>query len=104
MPFASGVQEREIRVCGETLTWKAFIDALGEAQGAEYKHEYLDPADAKVKEIQARHDHEAIDEMLWSIKPLVASGFGRVPGRIDNGLFSFKAETARETFRRVYGN
>lgn len=103
MPVTASINEREIRVCGDTLTWKELIDALGEAQGAKYSQEYLDPSEAKRKEIEARRRKEEVEEMMWSIKPLAASGFGRVPGRVDNGLFSFKPETARQTFERVYG-
>lgn len=103
MPIDPGTNEREIRVCGDTLAWKDLVDALGQAQGAEYSHEYLDPAEAKIKENDARRRKDEVEEMMWSIKPLAASGFGRVPGRVDNDLFSFKPETARQTFARVYG-
>ena len=103
MPFSASTTEREIRVCGDSLTWKELVDALGKAQGAEYTHEYLDPSEAKRNANEARRRGEELEEMMWSVKPLAASGFGRVPGRVDNELFDFTPETALQTFQRVYG-
>jgi hypothetical protein len=66
----------------------------------------LDPAEAKEREEQARVEGDEEAEIMWSIRPLIASGFGVADGEgreLDNGLFDFRAETMEETFKRVYG-
>jgi hypothetical protein len=81
------------------------VDALGTAKGVKYKVHYLPPAEAAVNEEQARLAGNELSEMMWSIRPLVASGFGVADGAgsmLDNGLFDFTPETIDETFRRVY--
>jgi hypothetical protein len=41
--------------------------------------------------------------MMWSVKPLITSGFGVVVGGgVDNDRFSFRPETVKQTFERVY--
>jgi hypothetical protein len=43
--------------------------------------------------------------MMWSIRPLIGSGFGIADGdgaKLDNDLFDFLPETLEETFKRVY--
>jgi hypothetical protein len=82
------------------------VDALGAARGVEYETQYLDPAEAAVEEEKARLAGNEEAEMMWSIRPLVASGFGIADGdrkELDNALFDFKPETMEETFKRLYG-
>ncbi|KAF3070102.1 hypothetical protein Trihar35433_4056 [Trichoderma harzianum] len=103
LPLTPGVQKREIRVTGERTTWQKFIDDLGEVQGAKYKCTYLDPAEAAAKQDEARKNGDEVAELMWSVKPLAASGNGIVPGELDNDKFSFRPESVKETFKRVYG-
>jgi hypothetical protein len=104
---ASGsANERTLRVQGSTCTFQGLVDALGAASGVKYETKYLDPAEAKEKEEQARLDGDEGAEMQWSIRPLIASGFGVADGEgqgLDNALFDFRPETVEETFKRVYG-
>ena len=97
--------ERSIRVQGSAQPFSALVDALGKARGQAYTVTYLDPAGAAEKEEQARlAGDEELAEMMWSIRPLVASGYGVADGNgpLDNDLFGFRPETVDETFRRVY--
>jgi hypothetical protein len=58
-----------------------------------------------LKQEQARLAGDEEAEMMWSIRPLVASGFGVANGEgkeLDDGLFGFRPETAEKTFQRVY--
>ncbi|UKZ83024.1 hypothetical protein TrVFT333_010825 [Trichoderma virens FT-333] len=96
LPLTPGVQKREIRVTGERTTWQKFIDDLGECT-------YLDPAEAAAKQDEARKSGDEVAELMWSVKPLAASGNGIVPGQLDNDKFSFRPESVKETFKRVYG-
>jgi hypothetical protein len=41
--------------------------------------------------------------MVWSTKPLAASGTSIVGMPLDNDLFDFKPETVKETLQRMYG-
>ncbi|KAM0249164.1 hypothetical protein ACHAQJ_009171 [Trichoderma viride] len=103
LPTTPGVQKREIRAIGEELTWQKLIDYLGEVQGVKYKCTYLDPAEAAAKEEEARKRGDEAAELMWSVKPIAASGHGNVPGPLDNDKFSFRPESVKETFKRVYG-
>ena len=97
--------ERTIRVTGTKTTFQGLVDALGAARGVKYKVHYLHPEEAAVKQEQARLAGDDLSEMMWSIKPLVASGFGIADGagsKLDNGLFDFKPESMQDTFERVY--
>ena len=99
--------ERTIRVQGDTLPFRELVAALGKARGRAYQVTYLDPAGAAEKADEARRAGDELGEMMWSIRPLVASGFGvadpHPDGRgLDNGLFGFRPETVEQTFRRVY--
>jgi hypothetical protein len=76
---------------------------LGEVQGSKYKCTYLDPAEAAAKQDEARKSGDEVAELMWSVKPLAASGNGIVPGELDNDTFSFRPESVKETFKRVYG-
>lgn len=110
IPFTStnptNVSERTIRVCGSSQPFSALVAALSKARGREYDVTYLDPAEAAEKQEEARRAGDELGEMMWSIRPLVASGYGVADGdgsgRLDNGLFGFTPETVEETFRRVY--
>lgn len=103
LPLTPGVQKREIRVVGEKTTFQKFIDDVGEAQGVKYKLTYLDPEEASTnqREAWARGDEAA--ELMWSVKPIAASGVALVPGELDNDKFSFRPESVKETMKRVYG-
>jgi hypothetical protein len=103
IPFPENTAERAIGVAGEKLSFQKLIDALGEAQGKKYDCEYLDPAEAKRKGLEAKEKGDGRRDMMWSVKPLAASGFGVVVGGVDNERFSFRPETVREAFERVYG-
>lgn len=98
--------ERTIRVCGSSQPFSALVDALSKASGRKYSVTYLDPAGAAEKQEQARLAGDELGEAMWSIRPLVASGYGVADGtgELDNGLFDFRPETVEETFRRVYAD
>lgn len=101
---ASG-SERTIRVQGAKTTIQALVDALGAARGVRYETSYLPAEEAAVKEEEARLAGDEVPEMMWSIRPLIASGFGVADGngaKLDNDLFDFTPETLEETFKRVY--
>jgi hypothetical protein len=97
---------RTLRVQGSTCAFQGLVDALGAARGVKYETQYLDPEEAKKKEEQARLAGDEGAEMQWSIRPLIASGFGVADGEgkeLDNALFDFTPESVDETFKRVYG-
>jgi hypothetical protein len=108
LPFkstnASNPSERTLRVCGSSQPFSALVEALSKASGREYKVTYLDPAGAAEKQEQARQAGDELGEIMWSIRPLVASGYGVADGngKLDNDLFDFRPETMEETFQRVY--
>lgn len=82
------------------------MDALGVARGVKYLARYVDPAEAAVKEEEARLDGDDAGEMAWSVRPLIASGFAVADPegtKLDNALFDFTPETIAETLSRVYG-
>jgi hypothetical protein len=115
LPFQSvhdaTASARTIRVCGpaqpfSTQPFSALVDALSKACGQDYKVTYLDPAEAAEKQEQARLAGDELGEMMWSIRPLVAIGYGVADGagKLDNDLFDFRPETAEKTFQRVYAS
>lgn len=59
--------------------------------------------EAVAKEKQAKQIGDELGEVMWSIRPLVASGFGVADGapgsKLDNGLFDFVLETMEELLR-----
>ncbi|KAL7920307.1 NAD(P)-binding protein [Trichoderma austrokoningii] len=103
LPVTAGVQKREIRVVGEETTFQKFVDDLAEAQGVKYKLTYLDPAEAAANEREAWARGDEAAELMWSVKPIAASGIGLVPGPLDNDKFSFCPESVKDTMKRVYG-
>jgi hypothetical protein len=57
-----------------------------------------------MKEEQVRLEGNELSEMMWSIRPLVSSGYGVADGEgtaLDNGLFDFTPERMDETFTRI---
>jgi hypothetical protein len=104
LPFSPGQQKREIRVVGERTTFQGLIDVLGEVEGQKYKTTYLPVDEALEKQKKARNAEDEEAEMGWSLRTLGASGYGIVPGPLDNARFDFKPESVRETFERVFGH
>jgi hypothetical protein len=95
---------RTQRVSGETLKFSEVVEALEQVQGVKYDVKYRDPAEAKKNKLEAKEKGDEWGEVIWSIKPLPASGYGtHAGGGVDNGRFGFKAESARETFERILG-
>jgi hypothetical protein len=82
------------------------VHALGKAKGVTYTTKYLPVEEAAVKEEQAKLEGDEIGEMMWSIRPLIASGFRAADGvlrsKLDNEQFDFTPETMVETFDRHY--
>jgi hypothetical protein len=82
------------------------VDALGKAKGVTYTTKHFSVEEAAMKEERAKLEGGEIGEMMWSIRPLIASGLGvtdGVPGsKLDNELFDFTPETMVETFDRLY--
>jgi hypothetical protein len=104
-PTTTSGSERTIRVQGTKTTFAALVDALGAAKGVNYETQYLDPKGAAAKQEEARLAGDEQGEMMWSIRPLIASGFGIADGnsaKVDNELFDFTPETLQETFKRIY--
>jgi hypothetical protein len=102
LPFSPRQQKREIRVVGERTTFQGLIDVLGEIEGEKYKTTYLPVTEALVEQEKARKAEDEEGEMGWSLRTLGASGFGIVPGPLDNEKFDFKPESVRETFERAF--
>ncbi|KIX92229.1 uncharacterized protein Z520_12110 [Fonsecaea multimorphosa CBS 102226] len=95
---------RTLRVQGWTGKVEDLIGALEQVRGVKYQISWLDVSVAKELEEQARVNEDDLSEMMFNIKPLVVSGYGVADGvgKLDNGLFDFKPETAQETFARVF--
>lgn len=95
---------RTIRVQGWTGKLEELIGALEEARGRKYTVTYEDVAVAKAKENEAREAGEDVQEMMFSIKPLLASGYGVADGtgKLDNDAFKFEPEHPVRTFRRLF--
>jgi hypothetical protein len=98
--------ERTIRVQATKTTFQELVNALGAAKGVKYTTHYLPPEEAVTKEKQAKREGDELGEVMWSIRPLVASGFGVADGapgsKLDNGLFDFVPETMEETLERLF--
>lgn len=109
LPFKAAhpsASERTIRVQASKTTFQELVDALGAAKGVKYETRYLPVEEAVEIEKQARSDGDELGEVVWSIRPLVASGYGvadGVPGsKLDNELFDFTPETMEETLVRLF--
>ncbi len=90
---------------GTKTTHQEIVDALGSAKGIKYQVQYRDPAEAAENEEQARENGETSLEMQWSIRPLLASGYGVADGEtgsnLDNHLFDFEPDSMDATFKRI---
>ena len=88
------------------MTFQQLVDALGAAKGVKYTTHYLPVEEAHAKEELAKKHGDELGEMMWSIRPLVASGYGVADGapgsNLDNELFDFKPETVEETLNRLF--
>jgi len=95
---------RTLRVQGWTGKIEALSGELEKARGVKYEITWVDVAEAKEKEEQARVKGEDWPEMMYSIQILLASGYGVADGagELDNGLFDFVPETPKSTFERVF--
>ena len=95
---------RTLRVQGWTGKIETLIGELEKARGARYQVSWADAKEAKKLEEQARVNEEDWPEMMYSIKPLLASGCGVADGvgGLDNPLFDFQPEEPRKTFERVF--
>jgi hypothetical protein len=95
---------RTIRVQGWTGTLDELISILESARGRKYTVTYVDPEVAHSKEEEARVNDNDLDEMVYSIKTLLASGYGVADGvgELDNHLFDVKPEQPLGTLRRVF--
>ena len=108
IPFKStsstNPSERTTRVQGSAQPFSTLVDALGKARCRQYKVTYQDPVGAAGEQEKARLAGDELGEMMWSIRPLVASGYGIADGNgeLDNDLFGFWPETVEETFQRIY--
>lgn len=101
-PTTASGSERTIRVEGERTIFQSLVDSLGAAKSVTYETVYLPVADAAAKQEVARLDGNEENEMMWSIRPLIASGFGTAGSTLDNELFDFAPETIQATFQRIY--
>ncbi|KAJ7474116.1 hypothetical protein FB451DRAFT_1398116 [Mycena latifolia] len=95
LPLPAGQPCRELRISGDTLTWTALMDLLGEVQGLKYEMTYLDPQEATGKEEAARVARNVEGKLFWFLKAMFPNGVAFVPGLYDNSRFSFVPETAR---------
>ena len=67
---------------------------------------YLDSTETAENQERARLPGDKLGEMMWSLKLLVASGYGVADGagKLDNGLFDFRPKITEETFQRFYAS
>jgi hypothetical protein len=95
---------RTIRVQGWKGPLQDLIAALEDARGRKYNVSYPDPAEAASKQEEARIAGDDRTEMMYSIKVLLASGFGVADGTgsLDNASFDVQPEYPVDTFRRVF--
>jgi len=96
--------ERTLRVQGWTGKVSELIEALETARGKRYVVTYTDTKEAQTKQEEARFAKDDLHEMIFSIKGLLASGYGIADGAgaLDNHLFDFKPEQPLQTFQRVF--
>ncbi len=95
---------RTVRIQGWTGSVEDLVAALEEARGRKYTVTYEDVA--KAKEEGARLSGDDVQEMMYSIKPLLTSGAGVADGtgELDNHLFQFEPEHPVQTFQRLFGS
>ena len=102
IPFEGS--RRALRVQDWTGQVEQLIGELEKVRGSKYEITWMDSKEAKELEEQARLDEEDLQEMMYSIKPLLASGYGVADGvgKLDNDLFDFKPEMPGDTFARLF--
>jgi hypothetical protein len=95
---------RTLRVQGWTGKLEDLIGELEKVRRVSYNITWADVNEAKKLEEQARVNEQDWPEMQYSIKTLLASGYGVADGvgELNNDLFDFTPETPRETFARVF--
>ncbi|KAF2121038.1 hypothetical protein BDV96DRAFT_641674 [Lophiotrema nucula] len=95
---------RTIRVQGWTGTVKELIAILELARGKPYRVTYLDNEEAVAQQEDARMAGNDLQEMMASIRGLLASGYGVADGigPTDNHLFDASPEQPLQTFQRVF--
>jgi len=95
---------RILRVQGWTGTTEDLFAEMERARGEKYNITYVDVQEAEQRQEEARLAGNDREEMMYSIKSLLLSGFGVADGvaKLDNHRFSFDPETARRTFERVF--
>lgn len=96
--------ERTLRVQGWTGKLSELIAALEVARGRKYHVTYIDIKEAQEKQEEARLIGDDLQEMMFSIKGLLTSGYGVADGAgaLNNQLFTFKPEQPLQTFQRVF--
>lgn len=103
MHFTSNDSERTIRVASGRQTWKELIETLEEVQGVKYTTTCF-PRDLAIEEEKkAFVAGDVNSQLVWSAKPLAASGYADLQGPLDNDVFDFVAETPKETFQKLFG-
>ena len=92
-----------LRVQGWTGKIEDLIGEFEQVRGAKYQITWVDTKDAQEWEEQTRVKEDDWLEMQYSIKPLLAGGYGIADGvgKLDNDMFDFKPETPKETSERA---
>jgi hypothetical protein len=95
---------RTLRVQGWTGKLGELITALETARDKKYQVSYVDISEARKKQEEARLAEDDLNEMIYDIKGLLASGYGVADGtgKLDNDLFHFTPEQPLQTFQRVF--
>ncbi len=95
---------RTLRVQGWTGKIENLIGELEQARGVKYQVTWVDVKEAQELEEQARVQEDDWPEMQYSIKPLLASGYGVADGvgKLENDLFDFRPEAPKVTFKRAF--
>jgi hypothetical protein len=93
-----------LRVQGWSGPLKELVKALENARSRTYQVRYINAGQAREREEQSRLVGDDLGEMMSSIKPLLASGYGVADGvgALNNDLFSFEPEDPEKVFRRVF--
>ena len=96
--------ERIVRVQGWTGTLDELIAILEDVRGRKYEVTYLDPQNAIDRQEEARLRGDDDSEMMYSIRALLASGFGVADGvgELNNKQFDVEPEHPRDILRRVF--
>ncbi|KAF8215092.1 hypothetical protein K438DRAFT_2123779 [Mycena galopus ATCC 62051] len=100
LPFPEGQSRREIRVCGDQVTFKQLIAVLEEIQGVKYQAKFFDLQEAAEKQEEARLRGDEEGELMWAGRTNIPAGRVIIPLPLDNEKFGFKPEPIKETLRR----